>query len=302
MKLFNPNKASFGRHETFSLRYFWLTKGFQAFIENPDIFKSDEATVTLGVGKNMVNAIRYWLRASQLLEGENNVLKTTELGNAIFATDGFDPFLEDDATLWVCHWQLATNAELSTAIYWFFNCYHKPEFNSDETANALVDFVINNTHGKHSEKTVRQEIALILRMYCLTRSRTKDVEDVLDSPLTTLNLISSMDGKNYRSLPASRETLPLGVFSFAINELFNQLNTVSIPINTLMYGEKNGVALGSVFRLTENALITLVEQLVTKYPIIFQLNETAGIHQLLRYEKPDSMTFLNQHYQGIAQS
>ena len=64
MKLFNPNKASFGRHETFSLRYFWLTKGFQALVENPNIFKSDAATVTLGVGKNMVNAfaIGYALR------------------------------------------------------------------------------------------------------------------------------------------------------------------------------------------------------------------------------------------------
>jgi hypothetical protein len=299
MKLFNQNKASFGRHETFALRYFWLTKGFQAFVENPDIFKSDEATVTLGVGKNMVNAIRYWLRATQLIEDENNV---TELGTAIFAADGFDPFLEDDATLWLIHWQLATNAELSTAIYWFFNCYHKPEFNSDETANAVIDFVTHKLSGKHSEKTVRQEIALILRMYCPARTRTKDVEDVLDSPLTTLNLISSMDGKNYRSLPASRETLPLGVFGFAVNELFDQLDTVSIPTKTLMYAEKNGVALGSVFRLTENALISLVEQLVTKYPIIFQLNETAGIHQLFRYEKHDSMMFLNQHYHGTAQS
>jgi hypothetical protein len=250
----------------------------------------------------MVNAIRYWLRTTQLIEDENNVLKTTELGSAIFATDGFDSFLEDDATLWVCHWQLATNAELSTAIYWFFNCYHKPEFNSDETANALVDFVTHKLSGKHSEKTVRQEIALILRMYCPARSRTKDVEDVLDSPLTTLNLISSMDGKNYRSLPASRETLPLGVFGFAINEIFNQLDTVSIPTKTLMYGEKNSVALGSIFRLTENALISLVEQLVAKYPNVFQLNETAGIHQIFRNEKPDSMTFLNQHYQGTAQS
>ncbi len=302
MKLFNPNKASFGRHETFSLRYFWLTKGFQALVENPNIFKSDAATVTLGVGKNMVDAIRYWLRSTQLIEDENNVLKTTKLGNAIFATDGFDSFLEDDATLWVCHWQLATNAELSTAIYWFFNCYHKPEFNSDETANALVDFVTHKLSGKHSEKTVRQEIALILRMYCPARTRTKDIEDVLDSPLTALNLISSMDGKNYRSLPASRETLPLGVFGFAINEIFNQLDTVSIPTKTLMYGEKNSVALGSIFRLTENALISLVEQLVAKYPNVFQLNETAGIHQIFRNEKPDSMTFLNQHYQGTAQS
>ena len=298
MKLLTANKASFGRHETFSLRYFWLTKGFQAFIENPDIFKSDEATITLGVGKNMVNSIRYWLRATQLIEDEIGTLKATEFGKAIFAVNGFDPYFEDDATLWLIHWQLATNAEASTAIYWFFNCYHKPEFNSDETANTLSNFTVHYFSGKHSEKTVKQEIPLILRMYCPARIRSQEIEDILDSPLTSLNLINGMDGKNFRSLPEYRETLPVGILGFAINELFNQLNTISIPTKTLMYGEKQGVAIGSVFRLTESALVRLIEKLVLNYPDIFQINETAGLHQLFRNKHTDSIHFLEQHYQG----
>ena len=57
---FNPKTISFGRHETFPLRYSWLTKGFQALISNQNIFSSDEATVELGVGKNMVKSIRFW--------------------------------------------------------------------------------------------------------------------------------------------------------------------------------------------------------------------------------------------------
>jgi hypothetical protein len=63
-----------------------------------------------------------------------------------------------------------------------------------------------------------------------------------------------------------------------------------------MYGEKNGVALGSIFRLTENALITRIEQLVTQYPNVFRLTENAGMHQLFRYEKPrirDNLPFNN---------
>jgi hypothetical protein len=65
----NPSilKDSFSRHETFALRYSWLTKGFQAFTKNPEIFSSDEATIDLGVGKNRVNAIKYWLRATSIL-------------------------------------------------------------------------------------------------------------------------------------------------------------------------------------------------------------------------------------------
>ena len=67
-KPFNSQIASFGRHETFVLRYSWLTKGFQSFIRDNDIFSSDESTVELGVGKNRVNAIKYWLRAATILE------------------------------------------------------------------------------------------------------------------------------------------------------------------------------------------------------------------------------------------
>ena len=50
LKPFNSKKASFGRHETFALRYSWLTKGFQAFESNHAIFSSDESTIELGVG------------------------------------------------------------------------------------------------------------------------------------------------------------------------------------------------------------------------------------------------------------
>jgi hypothetical protein len=46
-------KASFGRHETFALRYSWLTKGFQAFTKNPTVFSSDKTTIDLGVGKKI---------------------------------------------------------------------------------------------------------------------------------------------------------------------------------------------------------------------------------------------------------
>ena len=58
IKPYNDRRASFGRHETFSLRYAWLTKGFQAFMKKKAIFSSDEATIELGVGKNRVNAIK----------------------------------------------------------------------------------------------------------------------------------------------------------------------------------------------------------------------------------------------------
>ena len=94
MKL-NADKVSFGRHETFALRYSWLTKGYQAITDkNFDFSDADAATVRLGVGKNMVSSIRYWLRACQMIQSDG--LTPSALGELILdEKNGFDPYLED---------------------------------------------------------------------------------------------------------------------------------------------------------------------------------------------------------------
>ena len=84
MKL-NKKKIGFGRHESFALRYSWLTKGFKSLQQNSNVFVDDDATVTLGVGKNMVSSIRYWLRACQVIDASN---KATEIGNMLFDKGG----------------------------------------------------------------------------------------------------------------------------------------------------------------------------------------------------------------------
>src|SRR6266508_2474489 len=60
-------RPTFARHETFHPRFGWLKKGFDAASRHPDVFLRDDATVLLGVGKNMVRAIRYWCLAFKIL-------------------------------------------------------------------------------------------------------------------------------------------------------------------------------------------------------------------------------------------
>lgn len=62
LNFFHKQKASFGRHKAFVLRYSWLIKGFRAFDNNKAVFLSDKSTIELGVGKNMFNAIKYYHR------------------------------------------------------------------------------------------------------------------------------------------------------------------------------------------------------------------------------------------------
>ena len=63
----NPNTVSFGRHESFLLRFGWISKGLGALKDDPAVFSQEDATVTLGVGKNMVASIRHWLQGARLV-------------------------------------------------------------------------------------------------------------------------------------------------------------------------------------------------------------------------------------------
>ena len=71
----------FARHETFHLRHMWLKKAYNELQKDGSLFLREDATVRLGVGKNMVGSIRFWCQAYKVIEREKNVLATTELGH-----------------------------------------------------------------------------------------------------------------------------------------------------------------------------------------------------------------------------
>ncbi len=302
---FSPDRIAFGRHETFALRYGWLPKGFQAITEQggSGIFESDDATVRLGVGKNMVSSIKYWLRACRMIDPIVN--SPTELGTAILSDEGFDPYLEDEATIWLLHWLLVTNSELATSWYWFFNRFHKPEFTARELTAGLIDFINDQVASRRrpSVSTLKNDAALLPRMYTQSTGNPRSpLEEALDSPFALLNLVTRPSGSRiYQSRPDSRPDLPLGVFGFAVCEMFEMKQTSAIPVEDLMYSRDNYPAIGSVFRLTENDLVAKLERLVEFKPDIFGIRDTAGQHQIYRLSTSDSMTFVDMHYENSAQ-
>lgn len=297
MKLDKGNVA-FGRHESFALRYGWLTKGYKAAANDPSIFKSYDATTILGVGKNMVNAIRYWLIASQLLDEKTG--KPTKLGNFLLDSNkGMDPFLEDEATIWLIHWLLVSNPSRATSIYWFFNNFHKADFSSLEAQTALKDYVKDNIDTNVSISTLKNDALLVLRMYTQSKTNSKaSLEESLDSPLSLLRLINlGSISKNYISKPETRPYLPLGVLGYAVLNVMNERNLKSIPIEDLMYANEGMVAPGAAFRITENDFVTKLEQLVNYIPGTIVIRETAGIHQLyILEEKLQPIDYLKRHY------
>ena len=63
---------AFARHETFHPRFGWLRKAVTESAKSGTVFTEKDSTVKLGVGKNMVNAIRYWGLAFKVLEQRPN--------------------------------------------------------------------------------------------------------------------------------------------------------------------------------------------------------------------------------------
>jgi hypothetical protein len=70
-----------------------------------------------------------------------------------------------------------------------------------------------------------------------------------------------------------------------------------LPIGELMYGRPGFPALGAVFRLTENALLTKLERVIRRFPGRLALREQAGVHQLYRLGGgQDPLDYLRSDY------
>src|SRR6266850_1700340 len=94
----NPSPTSnyrFSGHETFAFRYPWLPKALAGLKTDPSLFKDEEkAIVELGVGKNMVRSMRFWIETTGVVQPvAGGGLGPTPLGALLFGDEGLDPFL-----------------------------------------------------------------------------------------------------------------------------------------------------------------------------------------------------------------
>ncbi len=100
----------FSGHESFPCKSLWLKKGYDFVVQEKN-FSNPDAVIDLGVGKNMVASIHYWLRVFKICKGN----QPTWLGRYLFdETNGKDKYIEDLATLWLLHFSLVFGNEDAT--------------------------------------------------------------------------------------------------------------------------------------------------------------------------------------------
>lgn len=270
-----------------------MKKGFDTAKKNPDIFSQDDAPVRLGVGKNMVRAIRYWSSAFKIID-KNNL--PTRFGEKLLGNNGWDAYLEDPASLWLLHWNLLKPTCEAAAWYYIFNVFRDLDFTKEDILVGLKDY-INNFNKTIAESSFIKDINCILRMYA-TQDFSREnspIEDSIDCPFNELGLIRHF-GKNYQFKIGAKANLPAPIIVATCLEYASWASqgreTINIP--SLLYDEGSP---GMVFKLTESILCAAIETVSKEFDTII-LSDTAGLIQLSFPEKPEILAeaILDKYY------
>lgn len=188
----------FRAHDTFFIRKGWLSKGMKNVLAAPDVFISRENNPmdVLGIGANMVKALRYWMVAVGLTEEPTSGQRTqtpTRLGSIIQRND---PYFEEMGTIWLLHYQLVKASEgndtEATSWWYFFNEFKIGEFTRDDFLAQLNKYLRNSDEGEKPVRTIEDDYTCIINTYVpRIKSNPEKVrpESNIDCPLGELGLI-----------------------------------------------------------------------------------------------------------------
>jgi hypothetical protein len=297
-------QASFSGHETFPFRYTWLKKAVDRVIEDPTVFGLEDAMVRFGVGKNMVGSIRHWGMVCGMLEEDADVfnnrgrsLRVSTLGHLLLRNNGWDPYLEDPASLWLLHWQVANSPERATTWYWVFNQLNRFEFTRGELVTEMLRLVEQHRWSRVAVNSVKRDVDTFVRSYTAPRVTKKTlIEETLDCPLVDLGLLGlGSDGDSLTIRRGDHPSLPDEVFAYGLIEFLrlraNQASTLSLEEMLFSPGSP-----GRVFCLSEAGALRRLDSLSALTKGKLSYDETAGLKQILILEVPDPIPVLRTHY------
>ena len=250
----------------------------------------------LGIGANMVKALRYWMQAVGLTEEPQFGRKEqnfTHLGEIVYKND---PYIEEMGTLWLLHYMLATNKKEATAWYFFFNEFKLNEFTRDDFVKHIQNYLRMNNE-EISERSLEDDYNCVISTYVpRIKSSPEKVhpENNIDCPLGELGLIDLMNKKNkiYKKSPPIKDTLhPLILLAAILKQAQGERE---IRISSIQNDVFNA---GKVFNLDIISLINLLYKI--EHMGYIKVVRTAGL-DIVRIEK--EMTFeecIEEYYKAI---
>lgn len=293
MNVHNNKTYTFSGHESFPCKTLWLKKGYDFVTSNQD-FNTPEAVVSLGIGKNMVAAVRYWYKSFGLNKGT----ETSWIADYIFDKNiGKDPYMEDLGTLWLLHFLLVYTGGASLYKMFFIDFQKERRLFERE---QVVNFVKRKMTeaGKanlFNENTVKKDVGVLLLNYCLPRNPQSNEE--FSTLLMDLDLLRQSDktensedkrSRYFFNIEGKRQVIP-AIFLFALLTVKEE-NDNSIPYDTLH-------ELGLIFCMTDLEVIDMLKILSEKYSNYLGYSDVAGIRQLQFTQQLDAKQVLDNYYE-----
>ena len=268
----------FRAHDTFFIRKGWLSKGMKYVCSKSDVFvaKDENPMDVLGIGANMVKALRYWLQAVGLTTEPNSgkrIQTFTPLGSSVYDNDRY---IEELGTLYLLHYRLASNKKDATAWYYFFNEFNMTEFSRDDFVDSIQRWIkMEEAEEAVAIRSLNDDFSCIINTYLprykTTPNRTAP-ESNIDCPFGELGLIDvlSKEKKTYRkAIPSSNSINPW----IALAVIVDQANgNKEISLNELLTARCN---IGRVFNLDAIAMLDVLYQIEQLKRI--KINRTAGL-------------------------
>ncbi|MGI6640457.1 MAG: DUF4007 family protein [Limnochordia bacterium] len=266
----------YARHETFYIRDGWLRKGLLLVREKGyAFFRDEDAPEVLGVGKNMVNSIRFWLRATGLLEQrESRDYALTPLAETILE---HDPYFEDAGTWWLIHYHLVTDPDEATTWYWFFNVFNRREFDEDTFLYWLTNYAI--VEGTPvAESSLKKDFQCFVSSYLYEKRLAKNCspEDNLHCPLRELKILRQTGPRSYKVNFLDRHSLhPLIVYYCMVYRSEKAKDSGKTTISKLL---NDKCSVGRAFALTYEDIIYYLKELEREAKVTVSL--TAGLESV----------------------
>ena len=232
--------------------------------QDEELFTTDErAILALGLGSNMVKAIRFWGQVFGLLQVQRGLARNTELARRLLDTEiGIDPYLEDPGSLWRLHWTVTAHAGLGAWVTSFLELQ-----DAQITRDRLIDIVRSRAvaaRGSVTQRTATTHVDILLRTYDWARfEAAAPGEDASGCPFQELHLIetSAVNGQTLVSVKRGpKPLLDVGAFAFALNDYWQGTapGSQSLSVRSLLVDRRSP---GVVYRLDEGSLFACLEEL-----------------------------------------
>lgn len=255
----------FRAHETFFIRKRWISKGMKYVTISPDVFISKETNPmdVMGIGANMVKSLRYWLQAIGVTREPPSGKRTqtlTHFGQLVFA---HDKYIEEIGTLYLLHYKLASNKELATSWYYFFNEFSLSDFVKDDFSAQISNYIkIEDDTANVALRSIEDDFTCIINTYVPRHKTMPDkisAENNIDCPFGEMGLIDIIKKEKrhtvYKKAVPSTSTFNPWVILAVIND--NTSGNNEIKLSELLTGENN---IGRIFNLDSIAMLDILHE------------------------------------------